>query len=205
MQWCCLSHTQWRWARSHVCCERRISQSPITPTRGSAVPSPASQNPWELILLTLDCAIFSRNAHDRSPDVSLWLSLSWWHLLCHPGVQEGLSPVLSSPTLVMLHIWPRRLQLEITQPRRVNPGRCICCNSEMLLQDKEILQHTCRSWIYCLKLKQQQQKNPLRFMAPSEWPGVKSTLWPGMTQALNSHATGTSSWMEFFGNNECWD
>lgn len=116
MQWCCLSHTQWRWARSHVCCERRISQSPITPTRGSAVPSPASQNPWELILLTLDCAIFSRNAHDRSPDVSLWLSLSWWHLLCHPGVQEGLSPVLSSPTLVMLHIWPRRLQLEMHSP-----------------------------------------------------------------------------------------
>lgn len=90
-----------------------------------------------------------------------------------------------------------------TQPRRVNRGHCICCNSEMLLQDKEILQHSFRSWIYCIKLKQQQKKKPLRFMAPSEWPGVKSTLWPGITQG--SHATGTSSWMEFFWNNKCWD
>lgn len=49
-----------------------------------------------------------------------------------------------------------------TRPRRVNRGHWICCNSEMLLEDKEILWYSFRSWIYCLKLKQQPKKKTLK-------------------------------------------
>lgn len=162
-----MSHTRSRWARSHVCCERRINQSTVPPTRGSLFPvlaPKASENSfcWPWIVL------FSAEMPVLNSQMCLCVGEGGFVAEVEPG---GTSLSLMLPAQVYRGNWTLSLAHPLgdashmaskitagnTQPRRVNRGHWICCNSEMLLEDNEILRYSFRSWIYCLKLEQQKK------------------------------------------------
>lgn len=140
MQWCCVSHTQSRSARSHVCCERRINQSTVTPTWGLVFPALAPKAPensfcWPWIVL------FSAEI----PMINHQMCLCGWDwvgdtsLSAMPPAQvcrRDWALSLAHPLGDASHMaW--KITAGNTQPRRVNPGHCFCCNSETAARSRD--------------------------------------------------------------------